>query len=74
MAIFKRKLYRRGSSFETTIPIAMLFQLDLERKHKVVFNYDNKLKKWFIDFEVIDESTNRNIKKTSKKIQKRGKK
>lgn len=47
----RRKLYRRGSSFETTIPMPMLFQLDMSKKHNVVFRLDKKLNRWFIDFE-----------------------
>lgn len=47
----RRKLYTRGSSFETTIPMPMLFSLDLEKKHEVVFEYDKKKKRWYINFE-----------------------
>jgi len=53
MASFKRKLYKRGSSFESTIPMSLLFKLDLDKKHNVVYTYDKKLNKWFIDFEEI---------------------
>lgn len=68
MATFKRKLYKRGSSFETTIPMAMLFKLNLEQKHKVVFSYDNEINKWVVDFEVIDDiNSNKNKKKVRKK-------
>ncbi|MBS3131406.1 hypothetical protein J4212_03155 [Candidatus Woesearchaeota archaeon] len=49
MAEFKRKLYKRGSSFETTIPMPLLFQLNLEKKHNILFRYENG--KWFIEFE-----------------------
>jgi len=47
----KRKLYKRGSSFETTIPMPLLFALDKTKKHNVIFNYDPKTRRWFIDFE-----------------------
>ncbi|MFA6073383.1 MAG: hypothetical protein WC758_04685 [Candidatus Woesearchaeota archaeon] len=47
----KRKLYVRGSSFETTIPRPLLFSLDLEKKHNIVFKLDPKQKKWYIEFE-----------------------
>ena len=48
---FKRKLYARGSSFETTIPRPILFKLDLEKKNKVVFKYDSKKDRWYLEFE-----------------------
>lgn len=51
MAEFKRKLYKRGSSFETTIPMPILFELDKSKKHNVLFKFDTKNKKWFIEFE-----------------------
>jgi len=47
----KRKLYKRGSSFETTIPMPLLFALDKKKKHNVVFSYDPKLNKWYVEFE-----------------------
>ena len=50
---FRRKLYRRGSSFETTIPIQLLFALDKDKKHHVVFSYDPETNKWYIKFEEI---------------------
>lgn len=50
---FKRKLYKRGSSFETTIPMPLLFALDKEKKHNVVFLFDPEANKWFIKFEEI---------------------
>ena len=45
----KRKLYKRGSSFETTIPMPLLFGLDPSKKYFVVFNYEKG--KWYISFE-----------------------
>jgi hypothetical protein len=47
----KRKLYTRGSSFETTIPMPILFALDKNTKHYVVFDYDEEQNRWYIDFE-----------------------
>ncbi len=47
----KRKLYTRGSSYESTIPKPLLFSLDLEKKQNVIFEYDPEKKKWYIDFE-----------------------
>jgi len=48
---FKRKLYKRGSSFETTIPKPLLFKLNLDKKNNVVFKYDRKKDRWYVDFE-----------------------
>jgi len=48
---FKRKLYRRGSSFETTVPKPLLFALDPEKKYNVVFAFDPGQNKWYIKFE-----------------------
>ena len=51
MAEFRRKLYTRGSSFETTIPMPILFDKDLNKKHSVIFSYDPEKKRWYIDVE-----------------------
>lgn len=51
MTTFKRKLYKRGSSYETTIPMPLLFALDKTKKHNVVFQFDSKLNRWYIEFE-----------------------
>ena len=48
---FRRKLYKRGSSFETTIPMPILFPLDKSRKYNVVFLYDSDANNWYIKFE-----------------------
>ena len=47
----KRKLYKRGSSYETTIPMPLLFALDKTKKHNVIFNFDPKTNKWYVEFE-----------------------
>jgi len=49
--LFKRKLYKRGSSYETTIPMPLLFALDKSKKYNVVFSYDPTANKWYIQFE-----------------------
>ena len=51
MTEFRRKLYKRGSSFETTIPMPLLFALDKSRKHNVLFKYDKHQNRWYVDFE-----------------------
>lgn len=48
---FRRKLYKRGSSFETTIPMPLLFALDSTKKYNVVFAYDADSNRWYIKFE-----------------------
>ena len=55
MVEFKRKLYKRGSSFETTIPMPLLFALDKSKKYDVIFAYDEEANKWFIKFEEVDK-------------------
>ncbi len=55
MTTLKRKLYRRGSSFETTIPMPMLFSLNLESKHNVLFQFDQATNRWYVDFEQAGE-------------------
>lgn len=45
----RRKLYTRGSSYETTIPMPLLFSLDKKKKHEVVFKFDKKNNKWHIE-------------------------
>lgn len=49
----KRKLYKRGSSFETTIPMPLLFAVDKSRKNNVVFKFDPKTNRWYVEFEEV---------------------
>lgn len=51
MKEFKRKLYKRGSSYETTIPMPLLFALDEKKKYNVVFFFDDNANKWYIKFD-----------------------
>ncbi len=55
MIEIKRKLYKRGSSYETTIPIPLLFALDKNKKYEAVFNFDAKENRWYIAFEELKE-------------------
>lgn len=50
---FRRKLYKRGSSYETTIPMPLLFFMDKKKKYNVVFQYDELRNRWFIQFEEV---------------------
>lgn len=47
----KRKLYKRGSSYETTIPMPILFAVDKSKKQNVLFTFDSQKSRWYIDFE-----------------------
>ena len=49
----RRKLYKRGSSFETTIPMPLLFKINKSKKYEVIFKYDSKNDKWYVDFKEI---------------------
>ena len=52
--VLRRKLYKRGSSFETTIPMPLLFAVDKTKKHNVLFTYEPETMRWYIDFEPIE--------------------
>jgi|TARA_B100001971_G_C18169745_1_gene526386 hypothetical protein len=52
---FRRKLYKRGSSFETTIPMPLLFALDKDQKHNVVFSFDQEKNLWYVKFEKFEK-------------------
>jgi len=53
-AEIKRNLYKRGSSFETTIPMPLLFAIDKSKKYNVVFRYNEAKHRWYIKFEEIN--------------------
>ena len=44
----RRKLYTRGSSYETTIPAPLLFSIDKKKKHDVIFSYEPEKNQWSI--------------------------
>ncbi len=64
----KRKLYKRGSSFETTIPMPLLFALNKDSKYNVLFQFDEVNMRWYVDFEVAESLPG----KSRSKKQKRG--
>lgn len=64
MHILKRKIYKRGSSYETTIPLPILLTLDPNKKYNILFKYDHNTQKWYIEFE---ERKDGEKKKTKKK-------
>lgn len=48
---FLTKLWRRSDrSFATTIPLPLLFKLNLDDKHTVEWSYDSKSSQWSVDF------------------------
>lgn len=47
---FNRKLYSRGSSYEATIPVQLLFEIDTNKKYDVLFVYDVKKDRWYLSF------------------------
>jgi hypothetical protein len=47
----KRKLYKRGSSFETTIPMPLLFASNLKKKHDILFKYEKNNHKWYLEVQ-----------------------
>ncbi len=51
MTEIRRKLYKRGSSFETTVPMPLLFAIDKSKKNSIVFKYDAGSNRWYIEFE-----------------------
>jgi len=53
MTEIRRKLYKRGSSFETTVPMPLLFATDKSKKQSVVFKYEKKTGRWYVEFEEI---------------------
>ena len=48
---FRRRLYRRGSSFETTVPMPLLLTLDDQKRYDVVFVFDPEKQVWQVRFE-----------------------
>jgi hypothetical protein len=48
---FRRRLYRRGSSFETTVPMPLLLALAPDVPHDVVFAFDPATQQWTIRFD-----------------------
>ena len=77
----KRKLYPRGGSYETTIPLQLLLGLDLGGRNDAIFEYDSKTGRWYVRFEKSkdDSKTNSKIensktKNPQNKVAKRSKK
>ena len=60
---FKRKLYSRGGSYDTTIPIQLLFSNDLSEKNDVIFEYDKKSRCWLISIERRQSEKQKHVEK-----------
>ena len=56
MVEIRRKIYKRGSSFETTLPMPVAFALDEAKKYNVVFVFDPKKQRWYIEFEELKKN------------------
>jgi hypothetical protein len=63
----RRKLYRRGSSFETTIPMPLLFAVDTSKKHNVLFEFDQQSNRWYIQLEQAGREEVQTIRRGKKK-------
>lgn len=61
---FRRRLYRRGSSVETTIPKPLLFALDERDRHDVLFEYDAERDRWYLRFAPREEGSHRGPHRT----------
>jgi len=48
---FRRKIYCRGSSYETTIPMPLLFSTDKKKKYAAVFVFEAESNRWVIKVE-----------------------
>ena len=53
---FRTKLWKRGNSFATTIPHIVLLNLDMSKKYKVVWEYDDRSGKWTVSLEEINST------------------
>ena len=51
MVEIRRKLYKRGSSFETTLPLPLAFALDESKKYNMKFVFDDSTQRWYVEFE-----------------------
>ncbi|MBU2560979.1 MAG: hypothetical protein KKD17_01685 [Nanoarchaeota archaeon] len=67
MVTLRRKIYRRGSSFETTVPMPLLFALDLSKRHDILFNFDQQSNRWYVEFEEAGEPKEAKEKEAAKK-------
>ena len=55
MTELRRKLYKRGSSYEITVPMPLLFAVDKTKKNNIIFKYDDSKNKWYIEFKEAED-------------------
>jgi len=53
MNVIKRKLWKRGNSYTTTIHTQILWDLDMEMDYNVLFTFDKSKRRWYLYFEEI---------------------
>jgi hypothetical protein len=53
MTSLKRKLFKKGNSYTTTIPAQILWDCDTDKQHNVVFVFDKSKRKWYLELEEI---------------------
>ncbi|MBI2147694.1 hypothetical protein HYU19_04415 [Candidatus Woesearchaeota archaeon] len=70
-AEIKRRLYKRGSSYETTIPMPLLFAIDLSRPHDVLFKFDSQQNRWYLEIQERQEQETANPSKKKNVKEKR---
>ncbi len=49
--IISRSVYRRGTSYETTIPREMMVGLDPDRQLTARFRFESKTKRWYLEVD-----------------------
>lgn len=64
---FRRKIYTRGSSYETTIPMPLLFSMDKAKKYTAIFVFEPESGKWVIRIEEEKEEIGKQRKNERKK-------
>jgi hypothetical protein len=48
---FRRRLYPRGNSYETTVPMPLLLTLDPSKKYDCIFSFNPERQTWEVRFE-----------------------
>jgi hypothetical protein len=63
---FRRKIYTRGSSYETTIPMPLLFSIDKGKKYTAIFVFEPESGKWVIRIE--EETASKKLADSEKRF------
>ena len=73
MTEFRRKLYTRGSSYETTLPMPILFNTDLlKKKYEALFTYAEEEKRWYLSIGETKRGAKKSQTVVKRKIYRRG--